>query len=322
MLHVFSKQVVECLSKLMQALNQCHGAKIPGTYWFVEHSSVDVCSCCVLTRVVLACLQRSADLFKNYMNGNFGAEIVAMYLTKLKCFGELGAPFLARDCFVACLVIMGDVWRRFIFERDRFPYKLFALLEANSLWDFLCQYKRMQQQLASCSTCFDVEFSHAVLSFISASAISDLDSVSDEVWAKVKALREFLQDVSIFAPLSADGVECVHGYYQHKLHRFRGTKVSDPRAQELTLWSTVTTAWGKFWDQVWAECGDEKMRHRLPRFGRTGTNQYTPSDKRCGLAPSKERAIWNLATLDQTCDQPLFAQPPRRLTGDFVLTLF
>ena len=55
----------------------------------------------------------------------------------------------------------------------------------------------------------------------------------EEVWSKVGSLRSFLTDLAIFTPLSSDAVECVHGLYQAKLHRFRGRKPSDSKAPRV-----------------------------------------------------------------------------------------
>ncbi len=67
------------------------------------------------------CLQsrRSAQLFEEYMRGDFGAEILSGYFQKLQTFPRIGVPSMAKDCFVACIVEAGECWRRFCFERDR-----------------------------------------------------------------------------------------------------------------------------------------------------------------------------------------------------------
>lgn len=62
---------------------------------------------------------RSVDMFKTYMSGRFGENVLDLYLAKLKSFPDLEMPQMAKHCFIAGIVTMGDCWRRFCFERDR-----------------------------------------------------------------------------------------------------------------------------------------------------------------------------------------------------------
>lgn len=58
-------------------------------------------------------------MFKTYMSGQFGENVLDLYLAKLKSFPDLEMPQMAKHCFIAGIVTMGDCWRRFCFERDR-----------------------------------------------------------------------------------------------------------------------------------------------------------------------------------------------------------
>lgn len=170
------------------------------------------------------------------------------------------------------------------------------------------KYREMQRMMAECRDCFDLEFSQAVLSFIPE------DLAAAEVQTRVKQLKYYLFDVSVFTPISSDAVECVHGYCQSKLHRFRGRKHSDDGAQELTLWSTITRAYQRFWDVLWNELGDKEARHRLFRYGAKGCNQYTPLANR-KVTHSSKSSRWNMIDLDKVCSLEGTAKKPKKLSG-------
>ena len=170
---------------------------------------------------------------------------------------------------------MGEHWRRLSFPVASFPYVLFKLADMDDDAAFLTEYQRLQDCVASCKQCADLEFSHMILDFIPPH--SSLQSPM--VQHRVHQMRRFFQDLCIFAPLSSDAVECFHGYTQCQLHRWRGAKVSDPVAQERTTWSSICTAYAKFRDWMYEQYLDKWFFLRLACFGRSGSNQYTGTSR-------------------------------------------
>ena len=205
------------------------------------------------------------------------------------------------------------MWSRGHFCKQGFPYKIFDLLELESHDDFLNKYRDMQQAMSECTDCFDIEFSQPLLSFIPQTL------AGEQLHSRVIRLKRFLHDVSVFVPISSDSVECIHGFFQSKIHRFRGRKVSDPSAQELSLWSTITTSYKVFWDSLWQELGDPQAKRRMYRFDTKGMNQYTdPSKRKVQKLKAGQASVWTLGNMDKVCEQEKLSKKPKKLSGHLV----
>ena len=211
---------------------------------------------------------RSRSFFMSFTSGQFGCDVISDYLTRLKNFARLGVPTVAEDYLKLSLQAMAEMWRRLVLPTQGFPYCLFNLLSCESDGPFLELYASFQAKLKSCHQCGDVEFSHIVLSFID-------DVGNSEASCRASALRQFLDDLSVCCPLSSDLVECLHGYSQHLLHRWRGSKPSDAIAQERVQWTLITKSHSKLRDWVWAHYADFQCGKRLHHFGKSSCNQYS-----------------------------------------------
>lgn len=187
-----------------------------------------------------------------------------------------------------------------------FPWVLFRLLSCD-----LCQWNgeisRLKNCHASCSRCMDVEFSTIVLDF--AKKESDF-----------ARLRFLLEDISTFCPLSTDLVECLHGYSQRLLHRWRGAKPSDPVAQERQAWSLILRSYAKLRELMWDRYGDKAMTRRIHHFGHHGRNQYSKSCVESVALKQLKQPV----SLDKMDAMLAFGQTsfhaPRKLCGDTVST--
>ena len=252
-------------------------------------------------------LVRCKAIFLKYCSGDFGLDLNAEYLQKLKQFPHVGLPQLSKTCFAICITCMGEVWRRFTFERQCFPFKVFGLLNAPSDHQFLKDYRLMQAAQRKCHQCIDIEFSSVILRFIPPS-MGD----GQEAMHRVASLRDFLVDLAIFAPITADIVENLHGFCQSKLHRFRGMKPTEPVAQEVTLWATITSSFRAFRDSLWERIGDKSANFRLHRYGKQGKNQYSKFKEKPQTKKSAQTSL-PLFKLDMACAA---APPkPKKLSG-------
>lgn len=206
---------------------------------------------------------RSALLFNRYVSGDFGKELLDLYMQKLAGFPQLQLPGLSKQFFTVTLLVMGECWRRFIFERQRCPWDFISsLLEARTLDTFFEVLRKYQNLAERCKRCVDIEFTTSLLSFIPAG----IDK--EEALLRASQLQKFISNLAVYAPLSADVVECLHGFFQAKVHRFRGSKPSDSAAQQLTLWSTVTSSYGCFRDKMWSALGDAQAFRRCAAWER------------------------------------------------------
>ena len=211
---------------------------------------------------------RSALLFNRYVSGDFGKELLDLYMQKLAGFPQLQLPGLSKQFFTVTLLVMGECWRRFIFERQRCPWDFISsLLEARTLDTFFEVLRKYQNLAERCKRCVDIEFTTSLLSFIPAG----IDK--EEALLRASQLQKFISNLAVYAPLSADVVECLHGFFQAKAHRFRGSKPSDSTAQQLTLWSTVTSSYGCFRDKMWSALGDAQAFKTLCCLGKASKCQ-------------------------------------------------
>jgi len=193
------------------------------------------------------------------------------YVNKLIEFPAMRAPDFARSVFTLGLEEIGESWRRFYHEQQRFPFVILQLADL-SHEDFMKEYRQLQIAERSCANCVDLEFSTLLLSYIPETE----DCNCHDVKEKVLTLQRFLQDVAVWCPISADLVECLHGACQSRLHRFRGTKPTDAIAKEIVILDKITSAYSKFKDYMWTQLGDPKAFRRLESYGRCDKgNQYT-----------------------------------------------
>eukprot|EP00438_Fugacium_kawagutii_P000563 Skav206451 [mRNA] locus=scaffold230:72031:80449:- [translate_table: standard] len=251
---------------------------------------------------------RSSSFFIDFVKGNFGMKLIAMHVQCLLDFHRLGIPTLSKDYFVVSMLMMGDVWKRFIHDVDRYPFKLFCLLDCKTSDELLDRYHSIREQMKVCQQCIDVEFTSQIMAYLE----GGLNDNADELMLRLKITQDFLKDASTFVPLSSDHVECVHGLHQSLTYRFRGQKPSAECAQEQGLWATICSSYKAFWQHVFEQHGDLQARQRIKRFGVKGCNQYS---KTKGPIQSQTTRKWQFADLKQLCDGRQHGKVPKRLCG-------
>lgn len=252
------------------------------------------------------------------MSGQFGTNLISEYVQQLGSFASLGIPDIAKDAFTLSLQAMAESWKRLVFPTQSLPFTLFQLADLDHEC-FLKEYARLRRDMQSCRQCADLEFSTPVLNFI------PLDCLQEDhlIRAKVCQIKHLLQDID--APLSSDLVECLHGYSQHLLHRWRGCKPTDSVAQQRVLWTQITKLYSSFRTFLWDRHGDKHSGHRMHRFGRSSCNQYT-ADSQTGSADAhhvRARTDGAAMTFDKMDRLRAFGQEssiqnPRKLSGTLV----
>eukprot|EP00438_Fugacium_kawagutii_P029570 Skav206293 [mRNA] locus=scaffold5870:4298:11540:+ [translate_table: standard] len=195
----------------------------------------------------------SAQIFKSFVSGRFGNDLLGAYMDQMKQFPQLDISDVAGSFFRIGLEAMGEHWRRFCLPTKGMPYTLFGLADLERDEDFLVSYQNFQRQLQQCACCADLEFSTVILKFIAPGSVVE----DPRVKLQISRLRNFLKDLCETAPLSADLVECYHGSSQALLHRWRGVKVTDNVAQERLFWKTVATQYSKFKTWIWDHTMDK-----------------------------------------------------------------
>lgn len=214
---------------------------------------------------------RSAEIFKQFVSGQMGESIISDYVLGLNNFPRLGCNELATEYFRLALQGMGEHWRRFSFKFHGFPYPIFKLVDIENDQDFLAEYKKLQNVMTTCPKCVDCEFSTGVLNFISPECCLSEEGVSGQIGV----LKRFLYSLCCNAPLSTDVVECYHGFTQCQLYRWRGCKVTDPVAQERTLWMSICSGFEKFHSWMTNRFLDKGFWTRVSTFGLKTCNQYS-----------------------------------------------
>ena len=193
--------------------------------------------------------------------------MIVEHMHKLEQFRYLKVPMMANDFFRLSLQSMAENWRRFVLPTQGFPFCLFSLLNSDDDLAFLELSSKFCAKQKACPKCADVEFSTLVLKY--------LDVEDPLACSRVPSLRAFLEDVCVFCPLSSDLVECVHGWSQHVLHRWRGVKPTEAVAQERVLWALITRAYERLRSWIYDRYGDAHSGHRLHKFGTLSSNQYS-----------------------------------------------
>lgn len=201
------------------------------------------------------------------MDGTLGHRAISQLLGKLETFPDvcLLSQTLCHDYFVMVVTQIGDVWRRFCHKRDSFPYILWQLCDAegSALIDLT---REMQRRAADFPCCVDPEFSGVLLQMLP----SPVEPENNEHLERIKQVQSFLQDVSVFCPVSTDATEALHGFAQGKLHRFRGCKPTDEVAKEITIWSKITSSYHLLRKVIWSRTGDPQALRRLGSVKNTG----------------------------------------------------
>ena len=198
------------------------------------------------------------------MSGEFGEQLVREYLDKMRSMPSvrIGSESLARDFFVLCLAQIGESWRRFCHNHQSFPHVLCKLCALESTADLCKELARFQQEARQCPECVDPEFTAVLLGKLP----SPFDPANpDHVHIALK-IQQFLQDLSVFTPVSTDSVEALHGFAQSSLHRFRGTKPTDNTAKEICLWGKLLSSWDVVMKWIWDRTGDTQARRRVSAF--------------------------------------------------------
>ena len=241
---------------------------------------------------------------------------MCLYLEKMRLFPKLGLPQLATDCFVMSLGVMGELWRRFTFDKQCCPFQIFALLDTSSDEEFLQLYQKFQQTMDICPQCVDLEFSTVILQQIPPRACHRDEFVK----RRIASILDLLRDLATFTPISSDLVECLHGFQQAKLHRFRGRKPTDHAAQEIAMLASIQSTYKQFWQFAWSRLGDKFATRRFPGFDRKGVNQYSDRDKYLEERQHhKRKSIWKMENMDRIVEKPDVVKKPRQLSGNLVL---
>lgn len=256
---------------------------------------------------------RSRSIFLNYSRGDFGRELITMYIARLQDFPSLGASNLSAEVFNMTLQTIAECWKRFVLPTETFPWSLFKLLDCVTIDEFLVLLTDLQAKQAASPCCVDVEFSTPLLKFVTAADTGILDI------GKAAELRSLLEDLAVHAPLSSDLVECRHGLCQHIVHRWRGVKPTDNVAAQSVAWQLITRAYGNFRKYLWSLYGDPWFYQRLARFGVASQNQYTdsPVSKFASAVKNSKRKLSvqkldKLLAFEQQNSMPM----PRKVCGD------
>lgn len=207
---------------------------------------------------------RSADLFKKWVSGQIGEDMVSEFVGKLRHFADfqLATTSMCKDFFILVLIQMGEAWRRFTHKHDSFPYVWWQLcdLETHELCSRILD---LQARAGKCSECVDVEFSGALLDMLP----SPFDVHDPDHQSRAVQVQRFLHDCSKYIPISTDQVEALHGYSQGKVYRFRGCRPTDQVGKEITFWSKVTSSFALIKRWVWDRKFDAHGLKRLAAYG-------------------------------------------------------
>ena len=180
--------------------------------------------------------QESKAMFLQVLSGNLGRELVTdmsrvfgSALEEAMSMGLDGSQKQLNLLFQTVAFQMADVYRRFVFEFMGPPFSLLCLANADLsvLADHWCF---LQQKFSRCRCCVDFELTTGLLE-------GYRNEVDNSFLSELQAL---LQEIAVWAPLTSDAVEIVHGQMQWSLTRRGAVHVRQgKRAVEHSLLSTV-----------------------------------------------------------------------------------
>lgn len=191
---------------------------------------------------------------------------------------------------IFCMVIFcaSDSWRRFVDEFNQFPYQTFKLATCD-LPDFCMLWDTFQEKRQTCVTCFDTEFSLALLNAFPHRLESEPDMVRDDVCRQVQLL---LQDVCTYCPVSSDQVELRNGQCQ-LISSGRGSRaVKKPKAaREAQMLYTVVRQHELVKNHVEHEAMPPRKTTAsiLKRCGMSSKNKFSKVRDSC---PSIKNLFW------------------------------
>jgi hypothetical protein len=144
---------------------------------------------------------------------------------------------LDKDLFVQCLAGMSDSWRRFCFEFQSFPFVIFSLVDVDEEI-FFQRASDLVNKLLHCSRCADPGFSAPLLAELAAALVH---LTIEQRHALFLELSSLLGDIAVFAPISSDMVEVLHGQLQTVLRHGRGRFPEAKACQERSVYHSVLT---------------------------------------------------------------------------------
>lgn len=127
-------------------------------------------------------------------------------------------------------------------------------------------------------------------------------------------LESILSDLAIWAPLSADIVECLHGASQSRLHRFRGGKPTDETARHMIVLEKITSAYAKFKSFMWERFGDKGALRRMNAYNKRKGNQYTSSSAKQDCQTRFSKSL-TFEDLDAKLAMNNLPSAPRKVCG-------
>lgn len=225
----------------------------------------------------------SKDMFLSLVSGSLGKHLIQLYFDMLSSgfssLGEIGLDLASRQnlqtVFTMTLIMVSDIWRRFVHEFDTFPYKLFSLLTTTDLEGFVSKWDSWQKLRASCPNCFDAEMGHRILDAFGGNLSSEPFEVQADTFQCVTAL---LHDVATYAPVSSDPVEVKNGQVQQSTRSGSGGAVKAPlAAKETSFLGTLIRDFElvKHWVEEKTLPAKRTVSGILRRCGQPSSNQHS-----------------------------------------------
>ena len=212
--------------------------------------------------------QKSRAMFLRWVEGDMGWDAISHFLKNLKSSEFAGfcqmqpdkAAALSMTCFQLTVFAISDIWRRFCFFTQSFPWCLFPLISSSnsSESDFCSAWESFRRTLDRCPECVDVAFSRSLL--------REFDSAGagrDNLTRCVQELRAMLDQIATYCPLATDTVESAHAQNQDKLYAWRGYVLGGAAAAEHCILGALASEHAHLKSVLDPEIMPSKMRISL-----------------------------------------------------------
>ena len=178
--------------------------------------------------------QKSKAMFLRWVQGDMGWDAISHFLKNLKSSELAGfcqvqpdkATALSMTCFQLTIFAISDIWRRFCFFTQSFPWCLFPLISSSES-DFCSAWESFRRTLDRCPQRVDIAFSRPLLR-----GFDPAGAGPENATRYVQELRTMLDQIATYCPLATFTVESAHAQNQDKLYAWRGYVVGGAAAAE------------------------------------------------------------------------------------------
>lgn len=191
------------------------------------------------------------ESFLRIISGDFGEDLMRRTLSLLDggleenlAMGMSLSPERMRLLFQVVCACVSDLWRRLVYEAEKYPVKVFSLLRLETLDEFVQTWDGFLDARSTCGMCVDLEFTEPLLATFGPEPLARRSTMT-QILVQMEVC-ELLSHIASCSPLTSDSVEVKHGAVQWAVSHRSGRFVKKPAvARETSLLQSVIRNHGR-----------------------------------------------------------------------------